>query len=140
MDITIKRLLLLLLVMLMSLGCEDESLPPRRYIDIDAKLLQLTLEEYGGFIIGDWNITNTSDYTIDGWEIRVKLIITPNQPENGIFFHHKAEMTAGANVEFYDNILFHKDANSIYPITLESSNAYITTNSWDVVSVKGVIL
>jgi len=140
MDTKIKRLLLLLLVMMLTLECEDESLPPRRYIDIDAKLLQLTLGDYGGFIIGDWSVTNTSDYMIDGWEIRIRLTTTQNQSENGIFFHHKAEMTPGASEEFLDNTLFHKDANGVYPITLESSNAYLTTNGWDILSVKGVIL
>jgi len=133
-------LLLLILILVLSLGCEDESLPPRQYIDIDATLLELTLEDYGGFIIGDWSITNTSEHTIDGWEIRVNIIINQDQSENGIFFHHKAEITPGAVVEYHDNVLFHMDANSIYPIILESSNSYIAADGWDIISVKGVIL
>ena len=140
MDTKIKLLLLLLLVMLLSAGCEEEPIPPRRYVDIQAKLLHLTQEGYGGYIIGDWRVTNTSDYTINGWEIRVKLTTTDNQRENGIFFHHDAEMAPGAIEEFYDNVLFHKDANSIYPIELESSNAGITTSGWDILFVKGIIL
>jgi len=140
MDTKIIRLLLLFLAMMLTLECEDESLPRRQYIDIDAELLHLTLGDYGGFIIGDWSVTNTSDYMIDGWEIRIRFTTTQNQSESGIFFHHQAEMTPGTSEEFHDNVLFHKDASSVYPITLESSNAHLTTSGWEILSVNGIIL
>ena len=53
----------------MFFGCEDEVSPSlTSYVPIEAQLWGLEFQGYDRYIVADWEITNTSDYNITGWE------------------------------------------------------------------------
>jgi len=72
----------------------------------------ITLNGYDGFITFDWDIMNTSNNDVDGWEIKVHLESTDGLHYYGIFFDHDAMVVAGDTVRFYNNILFYVDESS----------------------------
>jgi hypothetical protein len=82
-----KRKILLLIVLLFFMwGCEDEMTPLASYVPIDAQLWGLEFQGYDGYIVADWEISNTADVSISGWEIHIKIVMINDQSEQGFFF------------------------------------------------------
>ena len=119
-------------------GCEEQAAARFDYFDIDAQLTGLVLGGYGGYIITGWNIINDSDKTLDGWEITVRVVTASYQHETGIFFRHDVNIAPGDTVGYTNNILFHRDTENLYPITLSVPDT--TLRVWDILSVQGLII
>ncbi|NOZ04695.1 MAG: hypothetical protein GXO92_08895 [FCB group bacterium] len=127
----------LLFVFLWTLGCEDENISTNTYVEIDASVQRIELGGYDGYIVTDWEITNTSDKVISGWEIRVRVVTASYQSEEGIFFNHDVRLQPGETELYTDNILFHLDADNMYPIMLKNDDTSIRL--WDIVEIKGIV-
>ena len=67
------KILLLVILAIFMVGCEDEMTPLASYVPIDAQLWGLEFQGYDGYIVADWEITNTADVNISGWEIHAKI-------------------------------------------------------------------
>ena len=67
-------------------GCEDEMTPLASYVPIDAQLWGLEFQGYDGYIVADWEITNTADVNISGWEIHAKITMINDQIEQDFSF------------------------------------------------------
>ncbi len=119
-------------------GCEEEAAARFDYFDIDAQLTNLMIGGYDGYFITDWNIINNSDQTLDGWEITVRVITASYQHETGIFFRHDVNIAPGDTIGYTNNILFHRDTENLYPITLSVPDT--TLRVWDILSVQGLII
>ena len=77
-------------------SCEDEVSPTSTsYVPIEAQLWGLEFQGYDGYIVADWEITNTSNYNISGWEIHTVITMLNDQVEKGFA---EAEFFAGKDV------------------------------------------
>jgi len=131
------RSYIIFLIVLVLWGCEDEKLTHSQYIDIGVKITRLKLGGYDGYVETDMEITNTSDFTLNGWEARVEVTTTSYQLLEGIFFRHDINLAPGLTREYKNNILFYWDADHIYPLTLTSNDS--TIREWDLVYVRGIV-
>ena len=131
------RILLLVILAIFIVGCEDEMTPLASYVPIDAQLWGLEFQGYDGYIVADWEITNTADVNISGWEIHTKIIMINDQAEQGLFFRHDVTMAPGDSSRFSGNVFFHRDAVSIYPVTLTADNAAM--KNWDIIKIRGLV-
>ena len=119
-------------------GCEDEVSPSlTSYVPIEAQLWGLEFQGYDGYIVADWEITNTSDYNVSGWEIHTVITMINDQIEKGLFFRHNISIAPGDSMRFDGNIFFHRDAVSIYPVTLTTDNNAM--KNWEIISIRGLI-
>ena len=119
-------------------GCEDEVSPSlTSYVPIEAQLWGLEFQGYDGYIVADWEITNTSDYNVSGWEIHTVITMINDQIEKGLFFRHNISIAPGDSTRFDGNVFFHRDAVSIYPVTLTSDNDAM--KYWEIISIRGLI-
>ena len=119
-------------------GCEDEVSPSlTSYVPIEAQLWGLEFQGYDGYIVADWEITNTSDYNVSGWEIHTVITMINDQIEKGLFFRHNISIAPGDSMRFDGNIFFHRDAVSIYPVTLTTDNNAM--KHWEIISIRGLI-
>ncbi|MEC9274033.1 MAG: hypothetical protein VX680_05030 [Candidatus Neomarinimicrobiota bacterium] len=122
----------------MFFSCEDEvSSSSSSYVSIEAQLWGLEFQGYDGYIVADWEIANTSDYNISGWEIHTVITMINDQIEKGLFFRHNVSISAGDSARFNGNIFFHRDAVSIYPVTLTADNDAM--KHWEIISIRGLI-
>ena len=116
-------------------GCEDEVSPSlTSYVPIEAQLWGLEFQGYDGYIVADWEITNTSDYNVSGWEIHTVITMINDQIEKGLFFRHNISIAPGDSMRFDGNIFFHRDAVSIYPVTLTTDNNAM--KHWEIISIR----
>tara|TARA_Y100000590_G_scaffold231884_1_gene261237 strand:+ start:185 stop:601 length:417 start_codon:yes stop_codon:yes gene_type:complete len=119
-------------------GCEDEVSPSlTSYVPIEAQLWGLEFQGYDGYIVADWEITNTSDYNVSGWEIHTVITMINDQIEKGLFFRHNISIAPGDSMRFDGNVFFHRDAVSIYPVTLTTDNNAM--KHWEIISIRGLI-
>ena len=119
-------------------SCEDEVSPSSaNYVPIEAQLWGLEFQGYDGYIVADWEITNTSDYNVSGWEIHTVITMINDQIEKGLFFRHNISIAPGDSMRFDGNVFFHRDAVSIYPVTLTSDNDAM--KYWEIISIRGLI-
>ena len=118
-------------------GCEDEMTPLASYVPIDAQLWGLEFQGYDGYIVADWEISNTADVNISGWEIHIKIVMINDQIEEGLFFRHNVTMAPGDSARFAGNVFFHRDAVSIYPVALTTDNEAM--KSWDITTIRGLV-
>ena len=119
-------------------SCEDEvSSSSSSYVSIEAQLWGLEFQGYDGYIVADWEITNTSDYNVSGWEIHTVITMINDQIEKGLFFRHNISIAPGDSVRFDGNVFFHRDAVSIYPVTLTTDNNAM--KNWEIISIRGLI-
>ena len=122
----------------MFFSCEDEvSSSSSSYVSIEAQLWGLEFQGYDGYIVADWEIANTSDYNISGWEVHTVITMINDQIEKGLFFRHNVSISAGDSARFNGNVFFHQDAVSIYPVTLTADNAAM--KHWEIISIRGLI-
>ena len=122
----------------MFFSCEDEvSSSSSSYVSIEAQLWGLEFQGYDGYIVADWEIANTSDYNISGWEVHTVITMIDDQIEKGLFFRHNVSISAGDSARFNGNIFFHRDAVSIYPVTLTADNDAM--KHWEIISIRGLI-
>jgi len=122
----------------MFFSCEDEvSSSSSSYVSIEAQLWGLEFQGYDGYIVADWEIANTSDYNISGWEVHTVITMINDQIEKGLFFRHNVSISAGDSARFNGNVFFHQDAVSIYPVTLTADNAAM--KQWEIISIRGLI-
>ncbi|MEC8838526.1 MAG: hypothetical protein VYA09_00065 [Candidatus Neomarinimicrobiota bacterium] len=122
----------------MFFSCEDEvSSSSSSYVSIEAQLWGLEFQGYDGYIVADWEIANTSDYNISGWEVHTVITMINDQIEKGLFFRHNVSISAGDSARFNGNIFFHRDAVSIYPVTLTADNDAM--KHWEIISIRGLI-
>ena len=122
----------------MFFSCEDEvSSSSSSYVSIEAQLWGLEFQGYDGYIVADWEIANTSDYNISGWEVHTVITMINDQIEKGLFFRHNVSIAAGDSAHFNGNVFFHRDAVSIYPVTLTADNAAM--KQWEIISIRGLI-
>ena len=132
------RYTILLFSTLLFFCCEDEISPSSTsYVPIEAQLWGLEFQGYDEYIVADWEITNTSDYTISGWEIHTVITMINNQIEKGLFFRHNVNMSPGDSMRFDGNVFFHRDAVSIYPVTLTKDDGAM--KNWEIISIRGLI-
>ena len=119
-------------------GCEDEVSPSlTSYVPIEAQLWGLEFQGYDGYIVADWEITNTSDYNVSGWEIHTVITMINDQIEKGVFFRHNISIAPGDSMRFDGNVFFHRDAVSIYPVTLTTDNNAM--KHWEIISIRGLV-
>ena len=122
----------------MFFSCEDEvSSSSSSYVSIEAQLWGLEFQGYDGYIVADWEIANTSDYNISGWEVHTVITMINDQIEKGLFFRHNVSIAAGDSAHFNGNVFFHRDAVSIYPVTLTADNDAM--KHWEIISIRGLI-
>jgi hypothetical protein len=57
--------------------------------------------------------------------------------EQGLFFRHDVTMAPGDSARFAGNVFFHRDAVSIYPVTLTADNAAM--KNWDIITIRGLV-
>lgn len=120
-------------------GCDEEhNAGEFDYFDIDVQLTNLTIGGYDGYFVTDWNIINNTNQTLDGWEITVRVITASYQHEVGIFFRHDVNITPGDTIGFTNNILFHRDTENLYPVTLTVPDT--TLRVWDILSAQGLVI
>ena len=132
------RYIIFLFALLIFFSCEDEvSSSPRNYVPIEAQLWGLEFQGYDGYIVADWEIKNTSDLNISGWEIHTVITMINDQIEKGLFFRHDIDISAGDSLRVDGNVFFHRDAVSIYPVTLTSDDDAM--KRWEITSIKGLI-
>ena len=132
-----RKISLLVGLLLFMWGCEDELTPLASYVPIDAQLWDLKFQGYDGYIVADWEITNTANVNISGWEIHIKIVMINDQSEQGLFFRHDVTMDPGYSARFAGNVFFHRDAVSIYPVTLTADNAAM--KNWDIITIRGLV-
>lgn len=132
-----RKISLLVGLLLFMWGCEDELTPLSSYVPIDAQLWGLEFQGYDGYIVADWEITNTANVNISGWEIHIKIVMINDQSEQGLFFRHDVTMDPGGRARFAGNVFFHRDAVSIYPVTLTADNAAM--KNWDIITIRGLV-
>ena len=60
-----------------------------------------------------------------------------DQIEKGLFFRHNVSIAAGDSAHFNGNVFFHRDAVSIYPVTLTADNDAM--KHWEIISIRGLI-
>ena len=90
------RYIIFLFTLLIFFGCEDEvSSSSRNYVPIEAQLWVLEFQGYDGYIVADWEITNTSDLNISGWEVHTVITMINDQIEKGLFFRHDIDISPG---------------------------------------------
>jgi len=132
------RYIIFLFTLLIFFGCEDEvSSSSRNYVPIEAQLWGLEFQGYDGYIVADWEITNTSDLNISGWEVHTVITMINDQIEKGLFFRHDIDISPGDSVRVDGNIFFHRDAVSIYPVTLTTDDGAM--KHWEITSIRGLI-
>lgn len=132
------RYIIFLFTSLIFFSCEDEVYySSSNYISIEAQLWGLEFQGYDGYIVADWEIANTSDYNISGWEVHTVITMINDQIEKGLFFRHNVSIAAGDSAHFNGNVFFHRDAVSIYPVTLTTDNAGM--KQWEIISIRGLI-
>lgn len=132
------RYIIFLFTSLIFFSCEDEVYySSSNYISIEAQLWGLEFQGYDGYIVADWEIANTSDYNISGWEVHTVITMINDQIEKGLFFRHDISISPGDSIRFDGNIFFHRDAVSIYPVTLAADNAAM--KHWEITSIRGLI-
>ena len=132
------RYIIFLFTSLIFFSCEDEVYySSSNYISIEAQLWGLEFQGYDGYIVADWEIANTSDYNISGWEVHTVITMINDQIEKGLFFRHNVSISAGDSARFNGNVFFHQDAVSIYPVTLTADNAGM--KQWEIISIRGLI-
>ena len=132
------RYIIFLFTSLIFFSCEDEvSSSSSSYVSIEAQLWSLEFQGYDGYIVADWEIANTSDYNISGWEVHTVITMINDQIEKGLFFRHNVSISAGDSARFNGNVFFHQDAVSIYPVTLTADNAAM--KQWEIISIRGLI-
>jgi len=123
---------------IISFSCEDEVSPSlTSYVPIEAQLWGLEFQGYDRYIVADWEITNTSDYNITGWEVHTVITMINDQIEKGLFFRHNISIAPGDSMRFDGNVFFHRDAVSIYPVTLTTDNNAM--KHWEIISIRGLI-
>ena len=132
-----KSIVLLLLAGFLLIGCEESSAEEFQYFDIKSQLTNLYLGGYDGYFHTDWDIINTTDQILDGWEIQVRVVTSSHQNETGIFFQHDIHIAPGDTARFDNNIMFHRDSENIFPITLSVSDS--TIRSWKVFYTRGIV-
>jgi hypothetical protein len=135
-NLTVKRSVWLMVLLLIA-GCQREEVETVTYVDLEAQVRRITLEGYDGYIITDWEITNPTAQEVSGWEVEVRVVTVSNQTEEGLFFNHEAPLAPGESRLFVDNILFHLDADNMYPVTLKYDDHGI--RSWQVLQVRGLV-
>ena len=132
------RYIIFLFTSLVFFSCEDEvSSSSSSYVSIEAQLWGLEFQGYDGYIVADWEIANTSDYNISGWEVHIVITMINDQIEKGLFFRHNVSISTGDSARFNGNIFFHRDAVSIYPVTLTADNDAM--KHWEIISIRGLI-
>ena len=132
------RYIIFLFTSLIFFSCEDEVYSSSsNYISIEAQLWGLEFQGYDGYIVADWEIANTSDYNISGWEVHTVITMINDQIEKGLFFRHDISISPGDSIRFDGNVFFHRDAVSIYPVTLTADNAAM--KHWEITSIRGLI-
>ena len=132
------RYIILLCSVLIFSSCEDAVSPTlTSYVPIEAQLWGLEFQGYDGYIVADWEVTNTSDSNISGWEIHTVITMLNDQVEKGLFFRHNVSIPPGDSTRFDGNVFFHRDAVSIYPVTLTSDNDAM--KYWEIISIRGLI-
>jgi len=132
------RYIIFLFTSLIFFSCEDEVYySSSNYISIEAQLWGLEFQGYDGYIVADWEIANTSDYNISGWEVHTVITMINDQIEKGLFFRHDISISPGDSIRFDGNVFFHRDAVSIYPVTLTADNAAM--KHWKITSIRGLI-
>ena len=131
------KILLLGILAILLVGCEDEMTPLASYVPIDAQLWDLEFQGYDGYIIADWEINNTANVNISGWEIHTKITMINDQIEQGLFFRHDVTMAPGDSARFAGNVFFHRDAVSISPVALTTDNAAM--KGWDIITIRGLV-
>ena len=132
------RYIILICSAIIFYSCEDEVSPTSTsYVPIEAQLWGLEFQGYDGYIVADWEITNTSNYNISGWEIHTVITMLNDQIEKGLFFRHDINMSPGDSLRFDGNVFFHRDAVSIYPVTLTSDNNAM--KHWEIISIRGLV-
>ena len=93
------RYIIFLFGLLIFFSCEDEvSSSSRNYVPIEAQLWGLEFQGYDGYIVADWEITNTSDLNISGWEVHTVITMINDQIETGLFFRHDIDISPGDSV------------------------------------------
>ena len=132
------RYIILLCSVLIFSSCEDAVSPaPISYVPIEAQLWGLEFQGYDGYIVADWEVTNTSDRNISGWEIHTVITMINDQIEKGLFFRHNISIAPGDSMRFDGNVFFHRDAVSIYPVTLTTDNNAM--KHWEIISIRGLV-
>ena len=132
------RYIIFLFTSLIFFSCEDEvSSSSSSYVSIEAQLWGLEFQGYDGYIVADWEIANTSDYNISGWEVHTVITMINDQIEKGLFFRHNVSISAGDSARFNGNVFFHRDAVTIYPVTLTADNDAM--KHWEIISIRGLI-
>ena len=132
------RYIIFLFGLLIFFSCEDEvSSSSSSYVSIEAQLWGLEFQGYDGYIVADWEITNTSDYNISGWEVHTVITMINDQIEKGLFFRHNVSISSGDTAHLNGNVFFHRDAVSIYPVTLTADNDAM--KHWEIISIRGLI-
>ena len=64
-------------------------------------------------------------------------LVERDQVEKGLFFRHNISISPGDSTRFDGNVFFHRDAVSIYPVTLTSDNDAM--KYWEIISIRGLI-
>ena len=99
------RYIILLCSVLIFSSCEDAVSPaPTSYVPIEAQLWGLEFQGYDGYIVADWEVTNTSDSNISGWEIHTVITMLNDQVEKGLFFRHNISISPGDSTRFDGNV------------------------------------
>lgn len=111
----------LALLLFLTVGCDRHTSPVVTTVDIDAIVRNIDLGGYDGYITFDWDVINSSDRDISGWEISIHLETSDQKAYQGIFFNHETPLSVGDTIRFTNNVLFHVDANNVYPVLLESN-------------------
>ena len=131
------RYIIFLFPLLIFFSCEDEvSSSSRSYVPIEAQLWGLEFQGYDGYIVADWEIKNTSDVNISGWEVHTVITMINDQIEKGLFFRHDIDIAPGDSVRINGNVFFHRDAVRIYPVTLTTDDGAM--KHWEITSIRGL--
>jgi len=132
-----KSIFLILWAGFLLIGCEESSSEEFQYFDIKSQLTNLYLDGYDGYFHTDWDIINTTDQILGGWEIQVRVVTSSYQIETGIFFQHDTHILPGDTTRFNNNIMFHRDSENIFPISLSVPDT--TIRSWKVFYTRGIV-
>ena len=131
-------------------GCETIEIYRPEFVEIVGIVRGHYIGGYDSLMTTDWEIINTSEVTITGWEIEVQvafpdtyyvnddgsLLIINDTISSGFFFQHGIEIPSDSSQIFNNMILFRQDAESLFPVFLETNSK--TLRSWDVLETRGI--
>ncbi|MFQ6605154.1 MAG: hypothetical protein ACE5D8_06320 [Fidelibacterota bacterium] len=129
--------LLIPTLILFITACEKKTGEVHSTVPIESAIRHIELEGYDGLIKFDWDIMNTSDHPVDGWEVKVSLVTSDSLQYTGVFFDYDAPLEAGDTLGFNQYVMFYIDANSVYPIRLRSDviglHSLTTLYTWGII-------